>query len=350
MYLRNIYKIKTQIKWFNTRQVVNNNELGSIDNQTYVIVIQCHSNIYLLQQLLSSLRRAFFINTALIIFSHDHYSYKMNQLIKTVNFAKYMQIFYPYSMQLHPNAFPGAEPKSCIEGFPCVKADYRDPEAAQSKHHWWWQANQIFDHLRVLKNYTQPILFLEENNYVTEDVLVVYRLLIYTRDIHCPFCEMISLAAHDPDLPRYRRRRTVVAMEVWKNSMPRTAIAFDRKIWHNIKIWKEMFCYYNDSNWDQSLKHVGAEKWDGNIYLTAIDGPRVFRVEECDPKDAGCKLQNKVEDVKKFIKVIKKQLYPLSIKIKVTAEEDFNYTASGYWTDVRDHELCMQFANGSVWY
>lgn len=350
MYIRNIYKIKSDIKWINTKQHIVNSYLGPVNNRTYVIVIQCHSSVNYLRELLNSLSKAFFINSALLIFSHDHYSYEMNKLIKTVNYAKYMQIFYPFSMQLHPNVFPGSEPKACVDGFHCVKSNYRDPEAAQSKHHWWWQANQIFDHINVLKNFTDPILFLEDDNYVTTDALVVYRLLIFARNIHCPFCEIISLAAHDPELSLYKRRKSVVTVEVWTDTMPRTAIAFDRNVWKAIKKYKEVFCYFNDSNWDNSLKYLGSTKWEGNIYMTAIGGPRVFRLEKCDDNQIGCHLQYKVDEVKRFIKLISKQLYPFSIKIKVMAEDDFNSTALGYWSDPRDHELCMHFAKQSVWY
>lgn len=349
-YMRNIYKIKSRIKWINTKQSVNNRYLGPVNNRTYVIVIQCHSNVYYLRTLLEALKKAVFINSAFLIFSHDHYSYQINKLIKTINFAKYIQIFYPYSLQLHPNVFPGSEPKSCVHGFPCNLGHHRDPEAAQSKHHWWWQANQIFDHLHVLQNFSDPILFLEEDNYVTEDVLVVYKLLQYARNIHCPFCELISLAAHEPDVAQYTRKKSIVSVEVWTNNMPSTAIAFDRNIWNSIKASKDIFCYFNDSNWDRSLKYLGSVKFEGNIYLTTMDGPRVFRLEKCDDKHVGCKLKYKVEEVKKFVKLISRHLYPYSIKIRVMSDDDFNSTATGFWTDPRDHELCMHFTKQSVWF
>lgn len=31
---------------------------------------------------------------------------------------------------------------------------YRKANIAQTKHHWWWKVNTVFDQLQVVKNYT----------------------------------------------------------------------------------------------------------------------------------------------------------------------------------------------------
>lgn len=348
IYIRTLNKIRLQIKRINIEQKIHNSKLGPITDKTFLVVIQCQANVDHLKRLLNSLKKTFYINSALLIFSHDYYSDKMNKLIQNIDYAMYMQIFYPYSTQLHPEVFPGVEPVSCIEGAPCVKT--RNAGAAQSKHHWWWQANQIFDHLNALKKFTKPILFLEANNYVIKDVLFIYKLLVYARKRHCPYCEMISLAAHDPEISQYRKKRSIVTIERWGSTIPRTAIAFDRTTWHKIKSSKEIFCFHNDSNWDNSLKHLGAVKMGGSIFLTAIDGPRVFSMEDCDVNDVGCRKQDKETAVKRLAKSVTKHMFPLSIKMRYTLDEDVITTEAGDWNDVRDHELCMRLANESVWY
>lgn len=349
MYARTINKLRAKIKKINTDQVIHNSHLGEITNKTSIVVIQCHSNVHHLQRLLSSLKKAYFINSSLLIFSHDYYSDKMNKLIQHINYAKYMQIFYPYSIQLHPKEFPGVERPSCSKDVSCVNSS-RNPEAAQSKHHWWWQVNQIFDHMKALETFSEPILFLEANDYVILDVLFVFKLLSSAKIIHCPFCEMISLAAHELDLSKYNRSKSIITIGAWKDTMPNTAIAFNRKIWRDIKIWKELFCSYNDSNWDRSLKYLAAIKMEGNIYLLAIDGPRVFRIDDCEVKDVDCKEPDKMKAMNNFTKLIDKELFPLSLRVKVKVDEDFHATESGDWSDVRDHQLCMRFANESVWF
>lgn len=343
---RKLSRIRYLVKEYNIKKYIHNSNLGPITKKTFVIVIQCHANVNHLKRLLSNLKTVYFINRALLIFSHDFFSDKMNKLIVKIDFAQYMQIFYPYSIQLHSEVFPGAEP----EDSSCEKSKTRDPEAAQSKHHWWWQANQIFDHLYDLEEYTEPILFLDANNYVMLDVLFVFKLLVNVKKSHCTYCEMISLAAHDPEVTQYKKRKCIVALEAWKESMPNTAIAFDRKTWHDIKAQKEFFCLFNDSKWDNSLKHASAASMQGSIYLVAIDGPRVFRIEECTAKDAGCDENAELKAIKHFTRLVSKNMFPQSLRIRVPAEEGFNATAAGDFSDVRDHELCIRFANESNWF
>lgn len=66
-----------------------------------------------LRHTIVSLARARGIENALLIFSHDHYDEQINELIQMIDFCKTMQIFYPYSIQTHPNMFPGESPEDC---------------------------------------------------------------------------------------------------------------------------------------------------------------------------------------------------------------------------------------------
>lgn len=86
-----------------------------------------------------SLAQAHDISRVLLIFSHDYYDEDINDLVQTIDFCKVMQvsfkrllyvfppfyathfhiicfqfqIFYPYSIQTHPNEFPGIDPNDC---------------------------------------------------------------------------------------------------------------------------------------------------------------------------------------------------------------------------------------------
>ena len=53
------------------------------------------------------------LEKTLIVFSHDFYDEGINNLVNSVDFAKTMQIFYPYSIQTHPKEFPGESPNDC---------------------------------------------------------------------------------------------------------------------------------------------------------------------------------------------------------------------------------------------
>ena len=60
-----------------------------------------------------SLSHAVGIENTLIVFSHDFWDPEINKLVASVDFAKTMQIFYPYSIQTHPKRFPGTAPEDC---------------------------------------------------------------------------------------------------------------------------------------------------------------------------------------------------------------------------------------------
>ena len=53
------------------------------------------------------------IDKTLIVFSHDYWDDAINDLVNSVDFAKTMQIFYPFSIQTHPNEFPGESSHDC---------------------------------------------------------------------------------------------------------------------------------------------------------------------------------------------------------------------------------------------
>ena len=84
-----------------------------VNNDTIIVVVQVHNRIQYLHQLIYSLSQAEGIDKTLLVFSHDFWDEAINDLIISVNFAKTMQIFYPYSIQTHPNEFPGDSPNDC---------------------------------------------------------------------------------------------------------------------------------------------------------------------------------------------------------------------------------------------
>lgn len=42
----------------------------------------------------------------------------------------------------------------CVNSkWPDLYGHYREAKFTQTKHHWWWKANRIYNELRVTKNY-----------------------------------------------------------------------------------------------------------------------------------------------------------------------------------------------------
>lgn len=78
-----------------------------------VILVQIHSRISYLKELIASLNETRHIEHTLVIFSHDIYDPEMNMLVEAIDFCATLQIFYPYSMQLSRNRFPGKDVNDC---------------------------------------------------------------------------------------------------------------------------------------------------------------------------------------------------------------------------------------------
>lgn len=109
-----IPKVLAQIAELNSQQFVRNEEIfGPVDNDTVVIAVQVHNRLQYLRQLIQSLSQAKDIERTLLIFSHDYWDPAINTLVASVDFAKCIQIFYPYSIQTHPHEFPGESPNDC---------------------------------------------------------------------------------------------------------------------------------------------------------------------------------------------------------------------------------------------
>ena len=85
----NVTLVKAYIALVNEQQPIYNLDrfdLRSSDN-TVVIVVQVHHRIEYLRYLIDSLRKARFIEQALLVFSHDYFDDDINQLIASIDFC-----------------------------------------------------------------------------------------------------------------------------------------------------------------------------------------------------------------------------------------------------------------------
>jgi len=191
----NILEILENIHTENTGQAIHNGELfGPVTNSTVIIAVQVHNRLTYLRYLIQSLSQATGISSTLLIFSHDVWDQEINTLVRSIDFTQTMQIFYPYSLQTHPNTFPGESPKDCPRDlkpkkspsinctnseWPDIHGHYREAKFTQTKHHWWWKANHIFHNLAVTQQFTGTVVFLEEDHFVAEDFLHILSMMQY---------------------------------------------------------------------------------------------------------------------------------------------------------------------------
>ncbi|KAL1402293.1 hypothetical protein pipiens_006156, partial [Culex pipiens pipiens] len=208
----NISEILRMIHRYNELQSVLNEDIfGPLQNDSVIIVVQVHKRITYLRHLIVSLAQAKDISRTLLVFSHDHFDDDINDLVQSIDFCKVMQIFYPFSIQTHPSEFPGADPGDCPRDIkkeqallrkcnnalhPDLYGHYREAKFTQTKHHWWWKANRVFDQLEVTKYHTGLVVFLEEDHYVAEDFLYILELMQQKSNELCQKCNILSLGTY----------------------------------------------------------------------------------------------------------------------------------------------------------
>ncbi|XP_028165328.1 alpha-1,6-mannosyl-glycoprotein 2-beta-N-acetylglucosaminyltransferase-like isoform X5 [Ostrinia furnacalis] len=359
---KNISDIRRAIEKYNDAQYIHNEDIfGPVQNDTIIIAIQVHTRLTYLRHLIVSLAQARDIDRTLLVFSHDYYDEEINTLVRSIDFTKVMQIFYPYSIQTHPYEFPGTDPRDCPRDakfeqavklkclnalHPDLHGHYREAKYTQTKHHWWWKANRIFNQLQCTQGHTGLVLFLEEDHYVAEDFIHMLNLLRSTADKNCPQCEILSLGTYLKTY-QYHINGDRVEITPWHSSMHNMGFGFNRTVWNNIMELEQQFCAYDDYNWDYSLLHLsqnrpGREKF--KVYL--CKGPRVFHIGECGfhHKKSNCNASTVISKVQKLVQNAKPYMYPARVTATATsggAKHNKRLTkGNGGWGDIRDQELC----------
>ncbi|XP_039282319.1 alpha-1,6-mannosyl-glycoprotein 2-beta-N-acetylglucosaminyltransferase isoform X1 [Nilaparvata lugens] len=391
-----IDEIRHNIEKYNQMQTVHNEDLfGPLLNDSLIIVIQVHTRLIYLRHLIVSLAQAQEIDSTLLVFSHDYYNEEINEVVQSIDFAKVMQIFYPYSIQTHPNTFPGESPDDCPRDInyeqavlrkctnalhPDLYGHYREAKFTQTKHHWWWKANRVFNQLEVTRYHTGMVLFVEEDHYVAEDFIHILKLMEKTSKASCPACNILSLGTYLKTYDYYseskkkealramKRHQSLTAAAIppswgfqilpslyqhyqkaevtpWISSKHNMGMALNRSTWQELRKCGRLLCTYDDYNWDWSLQHVSQACLPHKLTAVVMRVPRIFHIGECGVhhKKANCQSTGVISKVQKVLANAAHHLYPSHLTLTFTtgAKKHKLRKGNGGWGDVRDHELCM---------
>ncbi|XP_025201151.1 alpha-1,6-mannosyl-glycoprotein 2-beta-N-acetylglucosaminyltransferase isoform X2 [Melanaphis sacchari] len=357
----NASEIRRLIDQQNSKQIVFNEDVyGPLQNDSLVIVIQVHTRIMYLRHTIVSLARARGIENALLIFSHDHYDEQINELIQMIDFCKTMQIFYPYSIQTHPVSFPGESPEDCPRDISksdavkrkCINAmhpdqygHYREAKFTQTKHHWWWKANRVFNELDIVSNYSGPILFLEDDHYVAEDFIYMLKLMEKSCSVACPQCSILSLGTYLKTYNFYGEAKAEISQ--WISSKHNMGMAYNRTVWKQFVDCADTFCKYDDYNWDWSLQSVSNNCLSHEFKVFVLKAPRVFHIGECGVHHKkSCFDMALIAKVQKLLSSVYKYLFPEKLEVTYAPiKKKVLHKGNGGWGDVRDHKLCLQMVN-----
>lgn len=359
---KNVSDILRAITKANEAQTIYNKDIfGPVQNDTIIIAIQVHTRLTYLRHLIVSLAQARDIDKTLLIFSHDYYDDEINNLVRSIDFTKVMQIFYPYSIQTHPAEFPGVDPNDCPRDakleqaiklncnnalHPDLHGHYREAKYTQTKHHWWWKANRIFNQLQCTIGHTGMVVFLEEDHYVAEDFIHMLYLLRSTADKTCPLCEILCLGTYLKTY-QYHSNSDKVEITPWHSSMHNMGMVFNKTVWESIMDLEDQFCAYDDYNWDYSLLHLSQNRPGREKFKVILcKGPRVFHIGECGfhHKKSNCNASTVINKVQKLLQDAKSHLYPYRVTATISAggaKHNKKLTkGNGGWGDLRDQELC----------
>ena len=216
----------------------------------FVILVQVHSRLNYLKELIESLRQTKFIEESLVIFSHDLYDPRMNELIERIDFCATLQIFYPQSNQLFPDKFPGEDPRDCPKSIGKAKAlmdkcqnaahpdsfgNYRESKVVQIKHHWLWKLSFVFEKLYETKSLTNlHVLLLEDDYYLMPDSIHVLRKLseFIMSDI-----DVVSLGIFEKRHKQLTDMNSLnfYSKSIWHSSNHNTGLLIARTQWKMLK-------------------------------------------------------------------------------------------------------------------
>ncbi|TRY68095.1 hypothetical protein DNTS_034729 [Danionella cerebrum] len=327
-----------------------------------VVVVQVHNRPEYLRLLVESLRKSKGIGNVLLIFSHDFWSPEINQIVESIDFCSVMQIFFPFSIQLYPQEFPGNDPRDCPRDISktealnlgCLNADYpdsfghyREAKFSQTKHHWWWKLHFVWDRIHTLKDHRGLVLLIEEDHYLAPDFYHLLKLMALLKKEQCPDCDVLSLGSYGHI--GYSSKANKVEVKAWKSTEHNMGMALSRDAYQKLLRCTDAFCTYDDYNWDWSLQHLTVTCLPAYLKVMVSEAPRVFHAGDCGMhhRKSSCMPSGQKTKIENVLQNSANQLFPKKLLITKRLPDSKKGVAphvkNGGWGDIRDHELCKSY-------
>lgn len=327
-----------------------------------VILIQIHSRIKYLKELIESLRNTRHIEETLVIFSHDVYIEEMNDLISEIDFCATLQIFYPYSIQVYQNEFPGKDPNDCEKSLTKVQAikakcnnayhadsfgHYREHNIVQIKHHWFWKISYVFEKLNATSQLDDmQVLLLEEDHFMMPDAIHVLRKLSakILSEIDVVSLAYLNKLVQNLNFDKLNK----YAKAIWHTSHHNTGLMIGKSQWNMIKDCLNAFCTYDDYNWDWTLQYLSQHCFKLPLVSIYPSSSRVIHIGQCGThyKGKNCDPRSTVNSLNQAFSAKEKDFFPNMLRFeKVDTAIRAIKKSNGGWSDPRDHQLCKSFVH-----
>ncbi|CAB3238924.1 unnamed protein product [Arctia plantaginis] len=363
---------KVIFKYNQEERILNADVYEAMKDDAPIFVIFTDKYKANLKYLIASLEHVLGIADALIIFSHSYFDENVNSLIKSIDFTRVMQIFYPYSIQAFPQEFPGHQSGDCTRftgidnarsinctgaNTPDIHGRYRDPILSQTKHFWWWTLNTVFEKLSHTKNHKGMYIFIDDDVFLLEDSIYMTLQMKKISKLVSQ-CDIVSLMR--PGHPNFSETRTYGAdLSTWDPKQHSSVIAFDLQVWNSIAAHYFLFCTVDDYSWSRSLFHVSMNRRDGSRFkVISSTVPRAYqtsKVSSFSKQIEEYSIMNSIYEVLEMQKRNQETFFPSQLEVYLNIEleydefEIFDYTESnGGWADIRDKQMCTNITANKV--
>ncbi|XP_026330936.1 alpha-1,6-mannosyl-glycoprotein 2-beta-N-acetylglucosaminyltransferase-like [Hyposmocoma kahamanoa] len=255
-------------------------------------------------------------------------------MVRSIKKCGVLQLYYPYSVQLYENKFPGRDKDDCINDSK-KQCSSRNAFQAERKHHWWWTAHYVFEKFDISSDFGGPVVFLEEYHYIAPDF--IYMLRYMRRAFY--FFSSVELVTFGRPGSVVLSNFNILYMQAWK-PLDSFGLAFNRTFWQHITANAMHFCTYNDYDWSYSLYNVMNHFQRGYAEMVTCAAQRVFSVSGAENLRA---VQLRLNRTFKY-------LFPNEVKLvnlwgvngAATPAElaPDAVRARGGWDDIRDQLFC----------
>lgn len=343
----------------NYRQIIQNGDKFPSEPEA-VVVVQVHNRPAYLKMLIQSLEKVVGVQNTLLIFSHDYFSEEISNMVKGITFCRVLQIYFPYSIQLYPDEFPGQDPRDCPRDISkedaikkrCLNAEhpdsyghYREASITQTKHHWWWKLHFVFERVQVLRGYNGYVVFIEEDNYLLPDFHKYLKSMIEVKKTKCGDCDVLALGNHN-GLSGFHELSGQTETAGWLSTKHNIGMGISRELYYKLMGCNNAFCTYDDYNWDWTLQNLSGTCVSKPLKVLVARGSRVLHTGDCGlHQKEDCRPEMAQEKVDAALKEAHSALFPSILTVT-----DFGpvvhqpHMKNGGWGDVRDHTLCINYA------
>lgn len=202
----------------------------------------------------------------------------------------------------------------------------------------------------MTRNHNGQFLFLEEDHYVSPDVLYVLDSMVALQKRECKHCEIMCMGTYAKTFNYIAFGRYVEHMK-WHSSKHNMGMVISRPLWLKIRNCAKKFCSFDDYNWDWSLQYISSSCFTSPLVAMVSVAPRVFHIGECGVHHKGkdCSSSQVVKKVLRILNAASKYLFPSTLHLRQGFQRPLKPPkGNGGWGDKRDHALCLNHVNATT--